>query len=163
MTIEYYNTKNKVKPRFDNGGSEFGLAHRDLGPGYLMFDIDKMSAKVELNLELHRKETGFVEYRHNKDEIKFVALFEIKHKRTPYSLAAVNPENSSTLATIEMAKKLGCRLFVVYGNENKPPFEFNEYFPDNNQFEFIGELKYQPETREQNIKKFWKEVLKIDR
>jgi hypothetical protein len=162
MTIPTYDTKNGVKPRFDNGGSEFGLAHRDLGAGYLMFDIDRMSAVIEVDLELKRKETGFVEYRNNKG-IMFIALFEIKAKKTEYSLQAMNPLISNTMATIEMARKLECRLFVVYGTENKQPFEFYEYFPDKNEFIYSGTLDYNSDNRTENIKEFWTNVLNIRR
>lgn len=160
MTITTYTTQNKVKPRFDNGGSEFGLAHRDLGPGFLMFDIDRMFATIEVDLEMKRKETGFIEYRNNNG-ITFVALFELKAKKTDYSLQAINPEISNTLATIEMAKKLECRLFVVYGTDNRQPFEFFEYFPEENVFYSVGILDYQSDNREKKIKDFWTHVLKI--
>jgi hypothetical protein len=159
--MNIYTTENGVKPRYDNGGSEFGLMHRDLGPGYLMFDIDRLSAVMEVNLELKRCNTGFVEYRHN-NSIDFVALFEIKAKKTPYSLEAINPKKSSTAATIEMAKKLECRLFVVYGDNNDQPFEFYEYLPEAG-FESVGVLSYTINNRAESVKKFWRDVLNISR
>jgi hypothetical protein len=51
-TAKTYNTENGVKPRYDGGGSEFGLLHRELGPGFLMFDIDRLSATVQTDLEM---------------------------------------------------------------------------------------------------------------
>jgi len=77
----YYGEKNKVKPRFDGKGTEFGLMHRDLGPGFLMFDIDRMSAVLEVNLELKRENEAFVEYRQYGNAINFIAMFEVKAKK----------------------------------------------------------------------------------
>ena len=115
---------NGVKPRFDGGGTEFGLMHRDLGPGYLMFDVDRISAVLEVGLEMRRENEGFVEYRRKGDAIRFVALFEVKHRRTEYSAAALDKTTSNALARLEMARCMGARLFVVFAMDGKPPFEF---------------------------------------
>lgn len=153
---------NGVKPRYDGGGTEFGLMHRDLGPGYLMFDVDRMSAVMEVNLELKRENQAFIEYRQT-DGIRFVAMFEYKHTKTPYSLDAIDSTKSSTMARNEMARLLGCRLFVVYASDGRPPLEFWEYIPDTGEYILAGVLSYTENNRTEQVKEFWNNALGIKR
>ncbi len=156
-----YNTPNGVKPRFDGGGSEFGLAHRDLGQGYLMFDIDRMTASVEVALELRRKEEGFIEYRHEYGDVKFIALYEIKGNRTEFSEQALNIDKSSTKAMIAMARRLESRLFVVFATNGKQPFDFYEFDTSEQCFIPVGHLCYEAENRAEAVREFWQNVLHI--
>jgi len=158
-----YNTANGAKPRFDNGGSEFGLMHRDLGPGFLMFDVDRMSAIVEIELELRRENEGFVEFRRNQNGIQFVAMFEIKHKRTPYSEDVLNPSNTNSMARLEMARRLGARLFIVFATDGQPPFDFYEIDTTTGEHRFAGKLNYSKSNRSDTCKEFWQTVLKVER
>lgn len=161
MTI--YDTENGAKPRFDGAGSEFGIMHRDLGPGFLMFDIDRMSAVLEVNLELKRENEGFIEYRQSDDVIRFVAFFEYKARETENSLKALDNTVSSTLARNEMARRLDCRMFVVFGCAGNPPFKFFELDLLSNQYRLIGKLEYTADNRLQAVRDFWWNTLKIKR
>ena len=156
-----YSTLNGAKPRYDGKGTEFGLMHRDLGPGFLMFDIDRLSAVIEVNLELKRENEGFVEYRHTCDGINFVAMFEVKAHKTKYSLEALDLSKSNSLARAEIARRLECRLFVVFGTNGKQPFEFFELF--DNGFILAGTLEYDESNRMEQVKKFWNETLRIEK
>jgi hypothetical protein len=160
MTI--YNTKNGVKPRYDGGGSEFGLMHRDLGPGYLMFDVDRMSACLSVDLELKRANTGFIEYRRNNG-INFVAVFEIKYAKIGRALEALDMEKSNTMAQIEMARRLDARLFSVFATDGVQPFEFWEYVEFPGEFQLIGTLDYDATDRTERVRDFWRDVLGIER
>lgn len=151
-----------VKPRFDGGGSEFGLVHRGLGPGFLMFDIDRLSAVMEVNLELKRENEAFLEYRHG-ETIRFTALFEIKNKKTVHSIQALDNTVSSTAARNEIARRLDCRLFVVFANFGKAPFEFWEHNFETGEYSCVGVLEYTDGNKEIEVKKFWNNVLKIRR
>jgi hypothetical protein len=154
---------NGVKPRFDGKGSEFGLMHRDIGPGYLMFDIDRLSANVQVDLELRRENEGWVEYRQNGKTIHFVALFEVKKQKTEHTKKALNNEESSTLARNEIARRLECRLFVVFATNGKAPFEFWELDALSEKYEVVGVLNYSAEERASAAQRFWRDVLKIQR
>lgn len=154
---------NGVKPRFDGKGSEFGFIHRALGCGYLMFDVDRLSAIVEMDLELRRENEGFVEYRQNGRSVRFVALFEIKKEKTKHSIKALDNEESSSMARNEMARLLGCRLFVVFATDGKAPFEFWELDRGSQQYERAGLLNYRPGEHAAAIQKFWRDTLKIER
>lgn len=154
---------NGVKPRFDGKGSEFGFIHRALGCGYLMFDVDRLSAIVEMDLELRRENEGFVEYRQSGRSVRFVALFEIKQQKTAHSLKALDNEESSSMARNEMARLLGCRLFVVFASEGKAPFEFWELDHCSREYEQVGVLDYEPGLHAAAIQTFWRDVLKIER
>lgn len=158
-----YNTSNGAKPRFDGAGTEFGLMHRDLGPSYLMFDIDRMSATIEANLELKREEEGFVEYRRSVNKITFVAMFEVKANRTNYSQSALNPNDSNALARAEMARLIGARLFVVFATNGRQPFDFYEIDTTTREAVHIGTLDYSAPTRSSACQAFWRNVLGIDR
>lgn len=158
-----YPTANGAKPRYDGGGTEFGLMHRDLGPGYLMFDIDRMSAQLELSLEMRRENEGWIEYRRIAKSVAFVALFEVKHARTQYSEQALNPGDPNSIARFEMAKQLGCRLFVVFASCGRPPFEFYEVEMSTGEPVLAGVLDYEPHERVARCRAFWRDVLGITR
>ena len=160
--VTTYDTPDGVKPRYDGGGSEFGLVHRKLGPGYLMFDVDRMSACMSIDLELKRADTGFVEYRRNNG-IQFIAVFEIKYKKIGRAMEALDTENSNTMAQIEMAKRLEARLFSVFATNGKQPFEFWEYLPAADSFEMVGVLDYDGTNRTESVQVFWRDVLHITR
>ncbi len=158
-----YGTGNGAKPRYDGKGSEFGLVHRDLGPGYCMFDVDRMSATIEVGLELKRENECFVEYRHRPGDIAFIAMFEVKAHKTEFSLDALNPKKSVSSARLKMAQLMDCRLFVVYGNGGKQPFEFYEIDTTSGDYQVVGTLSYAPEEKQAAVKAFWNEVLGIKR
>lgn len=152
---------NGVKPRFDRGGTEFGLMHRDLPPGYLMFDIDRLHARCSVDLSLKRENEGFVEYRRKNGRIEFIALMEVKQHRTPNSERALNTGDANAMARIEMARRLGCRLFVVFATSGRQPFEFYEFDVDNGNPFHVGTLRYGSDGREEAVRRFWTEVLRI--
>lgn len=158
-----YTTTNGVKPRYDSGGTEFGLMHRDLGPGYLMFDIDRMSAQLELSLEMRRENEGWIEYRRTAKRTTFVALFEVKHCRSQFSEQALNPDDPNSMARFEMAKKLGCRLFIVFATNGRSPFHFYEVSMLTGEPMEVGILNYTPDNRMSQCQAFWREVLGITR
>lgn len=159
MTL--YATENGAKPRYDGKGTEFGLMHRDLGPGYLMFDIDRLSAILEVKMELKRENECFIEHRLESDGVRFVAMFEVKHHKTQFSLEALNPIKSNTIVRGEIARRLGCRLFIVFASNGKQPFEFYEQV--GNESYYIGTLAYQLNERQDAVKEFWTNVLGIDK
>jgi hypothetical protein len=158
-----YAPSNGVKPRFDGGGSEFGLMHRDLPPGYLMFDIDRMTAQLELTMEMRRENEGFVEYRRRANRITFVAMFEVKRHLTQYSEKALDINEANSLARLEMARLLGCRLFVVFATKGQQPFDFYEIDTVAGDPVFVGTLDYSGSDRIERCKLFWSDVLGIQR
>jgi len=165
MSTQIWDPGNGVKPRFDGEGSEFGKLHRLLGSGYYMFDIDKMTADVNISLELERADTGFVEYRIVGDKVvTFTAMFEVKYARTEKSEQALLSKNANTMAMIEIARRLDCRLFVVFATNGQQPFEFYEWNKLFDEFVFVGRLEYNKGTNPAYaIKTFWQNVLKIYR
>ena len=160
-----YQTANKVKPRYDGKGSEFGAMHRDLGPGMLMFDIDRLSGKtsIDIDFELRRENEGFVEYRINNETVKFIALFEIKAHKTTRSLEALDLSQANSRARAAMAKLLRCRLFVVFATKGKQPFEFYEIDTNANKARKVGILSYDNNNRQEQCQTFWHEILGIAR
>lgn len=158
-----YQTTNGVKPRYDGGGTEFGLMHRDLGPGYLMFDIDRMTAQLELQMEMKRENEGWVEFRRRANRIDFVAMFEVKKQRTIHSEKALDPGEANSLARLEMARRMQCRLFVVFATNGRQPFDFYEIDLDTGEAKFRGALDYATEDRVQRCRVFWRDVLGIYR
>jgi len=125
------------KPRYDGSGSLFGDLHRHLPKSNCMFDIDRMMINVEAWLK--RENEGFVEYKHNGNEIEFKALFEIKHR---YINAAFDSTLSVNKARAKMCELLGCRLFVVVLNEGLPPLNFYEYCFISKEFSHKYSLSY---------------------
>lgn len=155
---------NGAKLRFDGGGTEFGFMHRDLGSGYLMFDVDRLHVKVEEFLKLRNENECFVEYRDTGERekgVQFIAMFEVKHKRSHYTLKALDPENSVSYARLCMAQKLGCRLFVVYASGGRQPFDFWEIDTTDGGASLVGTLEYNKADRRESVQQFWKEVLEI--
>jgi len=158
-----YSTSNGVKPRYDGGGTEFGLMHRDLGPGYLMFDIDRMTAQVDLQMEMRRENEGFVEFRRRASRIDFVAMFEVKKQRTVHSEKALDPDEANSLARLEMARRMQCRLFVVFATNGRQPFDFYEIDLATGCADYCGTLDYASDNREVRCRTFWRDVLNIQR
>jgi len=157
-----YHTSNGVKPRFDNSGTEFGLMHRDLGRGYSMFDIDRMTAQLDMQIEMRRENEGFIEYRRTAGNINFVALMEVKHRRTKYSEQALDPTEANSMVRLEMARRLGCRLFVVFATNGKQPFDFYEICADTGEAKHAGTLDYTSD-RVHKCRLFWNNILGIQR
>lgn len=148
----------EVKPRYDKGGSEFGLMHRELPTKCGMFDIDIMKANAILDLTLREANECFFEYRTNFEtsELTVKAMFEIKHKETEIVLNNMNIKIGTSLwAQIEIAKKLNCRFFYVIATEGKQPFKFYEYI---NKLEYVGTLEYNSENKKENTNLFWQKI-----
>jgi len=156
-----YPTSNGVKPRYDSGGTEFGLMHRDLGSGYWMFDIDRVFANVEFEISMKRENEAFVEYRRRGNRIDFVALMEVKHKQTDYSMLALSITDANSYARLEMARRLGCRLFVVFATNGRQPCTFYEIDTSTNECTEVGTLTYDHTNREECVSVFWRDVLRI--
>lgn len=154
MEVEGY-----VKPRFDGGGTEFGRIHRLLGPGYLMFDIDRLHLEVALK----RENEGFIEYRYNNGKFVYKALIELKKSKTKFSLQALDPHEINSLARIDICKRLECRLFVAYGTEGHQPFEFFEINIADGSNRLVGILEYDESNVKQQVDTFYRDVLKIYR
>lgn len=155
----------EVKPRFDNGGSEFGLIHRKLPPNCCMFDIDKMSASAIVNLEMTKQDIGFIEYRTNFDtaEVTWKALFEIKYKSSQFVYDAISCKiGTSTFAQLKLCERIGARYFIVVANEGKPPFTFFEIFSDGSN-KIVGVLEYDNKELDgkDKIREFWKNKLRL--
>ena len=157
-----YQPESGSKPRYDNGGSEFGRIHRELPSSFTMFDIDRLQASFSGTIKLRRENEGFVEYRHVTDtDIKFVALFEIKAHKTVSTLKALDSTSTVGLARLRMAQLLGCRLFVVYGIYNKQPFDFYEINTFSGENKLIGTLRYENGNAKKSVEDFWFNVLGI--
>lgn len=157
-----YQTANGVKPRYDGQGTEFGAMHRDIGPGQLMFDIDGLSATVEMQLELRRQNEAFVEYRFIDDDlVEFTALFELKRNKSQYTIQALDSKDANSVARRAMARKLEARLFVVFATNGKAPFDFHEIDTTTGYSHPIGILYYDENNRPEKVKDFWINVLKL--
>lgn len=153
------NMENNVKPRYDGKGSEFGMVHRLLPPKCGMFDIDRMSGNMQLDIELKNTDTGFVEYRtdFNNADVTFTALFEIKYKLSESVQKALECNiGSATFAQKKMCEKLRCRYFIVVANFGKQPFVFFELV--NDAILNHGELNYNDDNKMQKINDFWKKL-----
>ena len=152
----------KVKPRYDNKGTEFGKIHRMLPEKNCMFDIDKMQGQAIVNLEMTKQDIGFIEYKtdFNNCDIKINALFEIKYKNSKYVQEAMKCKiGTSTFAQLKVAEKLECRYFFIIATNGKQPFYFYEY--KKSKFEYVGKLEYDNECTQGKITIFWKNVLKL--
>lgn len=150
---------NEVKPRYDNGGSEFGLMHRQLPVKCGMFDVDTMKASANLDLTLRQPNECFFEYNTNfkTSEIIIKAMFEIKFKKSNSVLYNMNIKIGTALwAQTEIAKKLDCRFFYVIATEGKSPFAFYEY--KDNTFKCVGILEYNNENKKESVNLFWKKI-----
>ena len=158
-----WDTANGVKPRYDKGGTAFGDAHRDLGTQYLMFDVDKMSATVEQELELRKENQVFIEYRHS-ERISFVAIFEYKRNKSQYTLEALDKAQSVSRARLALAQALSARLFVVYADNGKSPFDFYEIDTASGNYTRLSPLYYEKGVDDPIvIQEYWRDVLKITR
>lgn len=160
--INQYNPSNGVKPRYDGSGSEFGLIHRELPKDCCMFDIDRMSAKAEINLELKRQEIAFIEYRtdFNNCSVIWKALFEIKNQDSIEVRKALEcPIGTSTFAQLKLAQLIGARFFYVIATMGIQPFHFYEI---ENQGIYIdhGFLDYSDKKTDgiEAIKRFWGKI-----
>ena len=159
-----YNTENGVKPRFDGGGTEFGMMHRWLPGSHCMFDLDRMQASISSDLILRNENEGFIEYRITDKEVRFAALFELKMKRTKYSEQALSSDDASAIARAELARRIGCRLFVVFATNGKQPFNFYEIETTTRESTHVGTLDYRNEADgKRAAQEFWLNVLGIDR
>ena len=158
-----------VKPRFDKGGSLFGLAHRKLPVNYGLFDIDSFVGKwLRLSKKEQQERGTFIEYRclkfdknenkFNLDRINFVAMFEQKHKKTERIEKEYKEFKPGTAAWAELmfCQKLGMRFFLVLENNGYYPMEFIEYDYDGKQIG-INIL-----NQEDDVEVFFKDKLKIN-
>jgi len=153
------------KPRYDNKGSEFGNIHRELPKYCGMFDIDRMSAEANVSLELTKTETAFMEYRtdFNNSSVKFLAMFEVKHKMTDYVKKALGCRvGTSTWAQMQMCKTLKSRYFIVIGNDGKQPFEFHEVNVSTGESKLAYILSYSSDNKKDKITKCWKQLGLLD-
>ena len=147
-----------VKPRFDGKGSEFGDIHRLLPAECGMFDIDRMKGNITLDIELRKKDTGFIEYRTDFKNltVNFVALFEIKYKWSEYVIRAMECKiGTATFAQREMCKKLEFYYFIVVADSGRQPFEFFKL--DDTGYETYGCLEYGDDIEERRsaVREFW--------
>lgn len=160
--------ENGVKPRYDNGGSEFGLAHRDLPRSCTMFDVDRLDVDIKLHLVADKQDYSFIEYRtdFNNDDVDFIALFEVKYKSSQQvkNQFKTQKKGTATFAQKLMCQKLDMRYFYVIATEGDQPFYFVE-IGDNihkrKNYKYIGKLSYNDENRREKITRFWKEKLKL--
>ena len=152
------------KPRYDGGGTEFGLIHRELPRGCGMFDLDRVSARAEMHLELRAANVGFIEYRtdFNTATYTYPALFEVKHKHsaTVEKCLSMTP-GQATAAQHYMSKLLGARFFLVVATNGQQPFTFYEL--TTGKPHKIGVLNYfdRDVDGKDAINTFWKDVLKL--
>lgn len=157
--------ENTVKPRFDQKGSEFGLLHRKLPLKCGMFDIDRMSAKATLNLELREQDVGFFEYRtnFNSGDIEWKALFEIKYRDSESVQKAIScPMGTATWAQLKLCELINAKYYIVIANNGKQPFTFYEYDYDGS-YRIAGVLDYFDREIDgsEAINSFWKHTLKL--
>jgi hypothetical protein len=151
---------NGVKPRYDGAGTEFGLRHRDLGPGFLMMDIDRLHAAIDIDVKLQRENEMFIEYR-SVNGISYLAMYELKHARTFHSEKALDMELLANQVRFDICKRLDCRCFVVFATNGKQPFSFYELFEDRS--DHVGVLEYSEGNAAEAWKAFYRDVLKIGR
>ena len=152
--------ENGVKPRFDGKGSEFGNVHRLLPKYCGLFDIDKMKAKAIVDLEVTKQDIGFIEYRTlwDKSDIKWMALFEIKHMDTDTVRKLMECKlGTATWAQMKLCQQLNMRYFIVIATEGHRPFEFYEVF-NTGDYKHIGTLDYNNENKAGKINEFWNSI-----
>jgi len=150
------------RPRYDDGGSEFGDVHRELPKQFGMFDIDRMSATATVNLELTKQDVAFIEYRtlwnDESNSVQWRALFEVKHRDGPMTQKALAlRKGTATWAQLKMAEALGARYFIVVATEGNQPFTFYEA-DDSGCMRAIGVLTYSLDGKASAINEFWKEI-----
>jgi hypothetical protein len=150
--------ENQVKPRYDGKGTEFGLRHRDLGSGFLMMDIDRLHAAIEMDVKLQRENEMFLEYR-AVNGISYAAMYELKHHQTKFSEQALDMSLFVNKVRLDICKRLGCRCFVVFATNGKQPFSFYELFED--RAILVGVLDYHNGGAAEAWQAFYREVLRI--
>lgn len=152
----------EVKPRFDgkmpNG---FANMHRLLGNKELMFDVDRCYIDVLCQLSLKKENELFIEYNFIQSKVVFKAVFEVKYSKSRSALEALDKNNANSIARCEMAKKLDCRLFVVYQDNGKQPFDFYEINTNTGDSKLIGTLSYTNGNSKQAWRFFWDNILKL--
>lgn len=152
----------EVKRRFDRKDSEgFANLHRQLTNKELMFDIDRVFADVTLNMSMRKENELFVEYNIDKESIIFKALFEVKFKKTQYSIDALDKTNANSKARKEMCRRLGARLFVVYQNNGRKPFEFHEIDTNTGDVCNVNTLNYKDGNEKTAWLNFWRNDLRL--
>jgi hypothetical protein len=146
--------EDNVKPRFD-GKNLLGFAnmHRLLGNKTLMFDVDRIYAKLDLSMQ--KEDELFPEYIIINTKVIFTALFEYKYKHTTSTLESLNKYNANSMARLQMARMLKCRLFIVFGTNGKQPFKFVEIDTESGDIKNENILKYD-ETNNDLIKDIWR-------
>lgn len=161
--------ENGVKPRYDGGGTEFGKIHRFLGKEFAMFDVDKMSISITVDLELKNDNELFYEYKtnFNTGKVEFRALFELKYEDTPYVKKALEcPLGSPTYAQwmacnrLSAGQKNRCRYFIVIAFKGGRPFHFYE-IDANGEKQDKGVLNYawDEDDGKEEVKRFWEDDL----
>lgn len=148
-----------TKPRYDDGGSEFGDVHRTLPKNIGMFDIDRMKATATIELEITKQNVAFVEYRTKWDsdgnEIEWKALFEVKYRDGPSVQDALRfRKGTASWAQLKHAAALNARYFVVVATEGVQPFTFYEIDRDGAAMN-MGVLDYSEHDKAERIREMW--------
>jgi hypothetical protein len=156
----------KVKPRFDKKNMEsFANMHRHLKNQDLMFDIDRccadLTADVRLEMLMTKENNLYTEYKFVNNKVRFTALFEVKYKKTKSAAEALDPGKANSIARLEMARLLNCRLFVVFETEGKQPFEFYEIDLKDGSPKPAGILTFANCDPETAMRSFWYEDLEM--
>ena len=128
-----------------------------------MFDIDRMFATVQMDLALKKEDEGWVEYRVRNDAVSFIAMMELKKHRTEHSEKALDKKQANSMARLEIARRLGCRLFVVFGTDGRQPFEFYEINTSTGDPIHVGTLCYEYGAGKQAWQEFWNNILHIEK
>lgn len=160
MTL-IYPTRNGVKPRFDGHGSEFGSMHRELGPGFLMTDIDRVDVDVAFSIE--HENTHFYDYRIVFGRTRVVAVYEVKAHKTPYAEAEAYGNTANAKARRDIAFQLNARYLVVFATNNQQPFEYNEVDTISGAHWTLGVLDYTDANMAEAAQRFYRDVLGIRR
>jgi len=152
-----------VKPQFDNNPqNDLSRLHRLLGPECLCSDIDELHLKMSIKKE----NECYIEYRIVNNSIEFTALLEYKSSKTKYTQDALNPNNANSKMRIEMAKKLNCRLFVVFGTRSRLPMQWYEIDLETEEpfLRGVFNCDYDKGSTEEAVEwnKFWTHELKLD-
>lgn len=143
-----------VKPRFDGKNPEgFANMHRVLPNKCLMFDIDRIYAQMDLSMR--KEDEFFCEYNIVDSRIIFKALFEYKAHKTQNSEKALDSKCANSWARLEIARKLECRLFVVFAQNNRKPFDFYEIDLETGRPIHVGTLDYDVNEGKLAWNNFW--------
>lgn len=117
--------------RFKNGNG-FSTGHAEFLPDdRYMIDIDRMRLSAELTIS--KENSVFVEYAFKFEQIKFIAIFSLKHRQLALPPAKKSKSAFDFLGNIsnrvlrEMARQLDARLFLVlHDDDEQPPFDVHE-------------------------------------